>query len=137
MGRKRVGCKKCGSMAARAAGHKVCNPCRVAKREAKIDVLRGKQLLYSGLRNDFEKLAEADKPKRTREEILAARREEYRRRSAEYKSRGLNWKGNPIGIGWSNSLAGLTPLDTNPVLDPDYEFGSESRLSVDDLKWLL
>ena len=54
-----------------------------------------------------------------------------------YRYNDWNWRGEEYKTGWVNSLAGLTALDSNPILDPDYEFGVEDRLTKEELRWLL
>lgn len=47
-----------------------------------------------------------------------------------YKLQGLNTKGRTPLVGWENARQGLSE---DPILDPDYVFESEHRLSQHDL----
>lgn len=54
-----------------------------------------------------------------------------------YNMAGMNSRGEPKKQGWVSSLAGLTELKVNPILDPDYTFESEAKLTKEELRWML
>lgn len=65
-------------------------------------------------------------------------KEQYRMLADLYRLADLNTKGEPLKqSGWRRNGGGLTPLASNPILDPDYEFEAPAYLTWQDLKDLL
>lgn len=120
------GCKGCGGAKPKRQGVLFCTTCRPKK----VRAARGKPKIVGDITREECRLLR----NKQYEEYNAKQREVKRKRSAEFKAQGLNTQGASMKVGWREAMDGLAP---NPVLDQDYEFGSEERLSLDDLKWLL